>query len=222
MSLELGTSSGGGSLGTKLDEGVFGKTGIIQSAVQHFDKQLGDYEPDLFLEITIDSGSQYEDVIDIFGSFGRDERTNEVTGWGSAFKVDQVLQDLGAYNSLTEEQRQLNGNRLPDGALQALQGMKVHYVVFCTGKHPNKDKPIYNNFWKIMPASDSVDPDVAFAKIQETLMNDDYARERLTKGRDYMETYKANNSGGRLPSGTGNSGGAPANSPGGIDENLPI
>lgn len=186
MGLELGTSSSSGGLGKKIADGVWGKTGIIQTAQQEFGKELGTYSPDVFLAIEIDSGGQYDDQVDIFGSFQRDERTNEITGWGGAFKVDQVLNDLGAYDGLSDNQKEINGNELPQEAITALQGLRVHYLVYCSGKNPNKDKPVYNVFWKLLPATEDDNPDEKYAAIGEALTSDSYHREKLEQGRAYL------------------------------------
>lgn len=190
-SLKAGTSSSGSSLGTKVAEAVWGVTGRIESAIQDYEKKLGDYEPDIFITLTIDSGKQYPDEVDLFGSFGRDERTGEITGWGSAFKVDQVLNDLGAYDGLSEEQKEINNGVIPPDALEAIRGMRVHYLLYCSGKNPNKDKPVYNTYWKVLPASENTDPQTAWEQIFSSLQGEDYHMNKLVAGRNYLSEYIA-------------------------------
>ena len=213
----------GRRLGQKIAHSVWGKTGIIQSAQQEFNKELGNYSPDIFLTIEIDAGGKYNDKVDLFGSFQRDERTNEITGWGGAFKVDQVLNDLGAYDGLSDEQKQIDGNELPSEAIAALQGIKVQYLVYCSGKHPNKDKPVYNTFWKLLPATDEDDAsEKVFDQIGEALSGDSYHREKLEYGRNYLDSQNSGDTSFNYGANTSNSPSTPESSGSSLDDDLPI
>ena len=189
MSVKLGTSSSG-SLGQEIAPGVYGKEGKIVKVTQFTDKVLGTFEPDLFITFEIDTGGEYNDTIDIFGSFKRDERTSEVIDWGGAFRIDKTLKELGAYDGIPESKQVLSDNlTIPDQAIDNLYGIDVLYLLFAVGKNPNKDKNMWNTFPSIaLKGKEPEDCTRIFNGLYQELKTDDYNYTKLVKGRDYMET----------------------------------
>src|SRR5690242_4827808 len=62
---------------------------------------------DIGIRLTLDIGRDFQPEMVIAGSFKRSQDTGEVTGWGSAFVVQEALSRLGFNGTLGD------GNKIP-------------------------------------------------------------------------------------------------------------
>jgi hypothetical protein len=82
---------------------------------------------DIGLRFTLDVGRDFQPEMLIAGNFKRDPSTGEVTGWGSAFVVQESLIRLGYRGDLDP------GNRIPPVFLEGLPGMSFVRLSYVSG-----------------------------------------------------------------------------------------
>jgi hypothetical protein len=185
--LKVGQSTSQSSSGSnKVAEGVYGKKGIITGCKQIPNQKLGTYEPDVYIDFTVKSGD-YNNTVSVFGSFNRDKQSQKVTGWGLAAKVDKTFARLGAYEGLTDEEKNLNGVMFNDKVLEAVIGKPVYMLSYVIGKRRDADKPAYRNFWYLMPEQEGASDEDHYAAIWEAFQADDYATKGLREGQAYLQ-----------------------------------
>lgn len=178
----------------RIAEGIYGKKGVITKVVQHTDKKLGNYEPDVFIEFTIKSGA-YENSVTIFGHFNRDQMTQKIISWGLAGKIDQAFNRLGGYDGLSEEEKQMNGVMFSEAVLNNLIGKPVYFLSYVYGRQRNADKPAYRNYSYLLPVNEEQSDEDHYNLIYDVLQGDAYTMKQLAEGRAYLqessERYKA-------------------------------
>jgi hypothetical protein len=194
--LKAGQSSSNSSQKSsgKVADGLYGKKGIITSVTQVPDKVMGNYKPDLFIEFKIKSGA-YDNTVVLFGHFNRDKQTQKIINWGLASKVDQAFQRLGAYEGLTDAEKELDGIMFNTAVLDNLIGTPVYYLSYVYGKQRNADKPAYRNYGYLLPVDENYTDEEHYDIIYQVLQGDNYTMKQLHDGQSYLressERFKA-------------------------------
>lgn len=91
---------------------------------------------DIAIKLTLDVGRDFNPSMLIGGNFNRKPDSNEVTGWGGAFVVQDALSRLGYTGDLDPD------NRIPPAALESLIGKEFLRLSYVCGRKDN-GKPRY-------------------------------------------------------------------------------
>jgi hypothetical protein len=86
---------------------------------------------DIGFKLILDIGRDFQPELVIAGNFKRDQITDEVIGWGSAYVVQEALTRLGYKGSLD------NGNSLPVNVLETFIGQKILRLAYISGTKDN-------------------------------------------------------------------------------------
>lgn len=134
-------SNGGGNQAT-FTKGVYVKAAKVVSVTPYYNQpkfQGGLYPDDIGLEIVFDIGQNFQPRIRIGGKFHKtkDELTGieTITGWGSAFVVNDFFSRLGVQGDLRPD------NTIPDEWCAQVVGkelLKLDYVRGVKKKDPSK------------------------------------------------------------------------------------
>lgn len=106
---------------------------------------------DIGLKLYLDIKKDFMPELNIGGYFERDNRNN-VTGWGSAFVVQDFLNKLGFKGKLA------SGNRIPKDILQSLEGKQFYRLSYVCDLRDGKLK--YCD-WNIIAAPDETPESLA-------------------------------------------------------------
>jgi hypothetical protein len=123
MALKVTKDSAGGS---KYGTGVFINKVTI-AGVENLSGKCPDFlrsAPDVWLKLTLDVGRSFQPTMDFFGEFKRDDQTREIIDWGSAFKVKNLLANLGIEGNLGED------GSLPKAMIEQLVGKEFYRLQY--------------------------------------------------------------------------------------------
>jgi hypothetical protein len=84
---------------------------------------------DIGIKLTLDIGREFQPELTIAGNFKVTD--GEVTGWGSAFAVQEAFSRLGYEGALDD------GNRIPQGVLETFIGQKILRLSYVSGTKPD-------------------------------------------------------------------------------------
>jgi len=136
MGLKPGNGSGNG---TRMP-GVFINKDVIVD-VQDV-TGMGQFPSDVALKILFPErqrkdGSTFQPSMTVYGDFERDAR-GLVTGWGSAFKIDRLINHIGGWN------QELQSQEVPVEALNMLIAKEVYHLQYCKGLTPGGQRQMVN------------------------------------------------------------------------------
>src|ERR1700690_877 len=97
---------------------------------------------ELGLKLTLDIGRDFQPDMIIAGNMKRDPDTNEVTGWGSGFVVQEALTRFGYSGPLTDE------NKIPPEVIESLVGQSFYRLSYVAGVRDNGKLRYYD--WNII------------------------------------------------------------------------
>lgn len=122
------------SINNPFNKGYFGKGIYISKATVILAEDISNTKPehmqrtvDLGIKLTLDIGKDFNPEMIIAGNFERDETTNEVIGFGSAWVVADALNKLGYSNNLD------NSNSIPKDSLDELIGKSFYKLAYVSG-----------------------------------------------------------------------------------------
>lgn len=142
MGLKMSDGAGGGG-GIPSPKNTFVRIGTIVKAEQNQNYKPHESFNDpvdigIELEVAVD-GLTFQPKLSVLGNFARDPMTNDISGWGSAFKVADLFAVLGF--DLEDLELDAN-NKIPEEAMKELIGKKITYLSYVTdkGKTRNWDR----------------------------------------------------------------------------------
>lgn len=135
-------SNGNGTNGSSFTKGVYVNQARIISVVPYYGEPKfkgGLYPDDIGLEVKFDTGLSWHPTIRIGGKFAKTKDevtgTETITGWGSAFVVNDFFSRLGIKGNLTDT------NMIPAEWLAEAVGktiLKLDYIRGLKKKDPTK------------------------------------------------------------------------------------
>jgi hypothetical protein len=84
--------------------------------------------PDIFIELKLDVGKDFQPTMSFFGDFKRDPRSGEILDWGSAFKIRNLFSAFGIEGEVAE-----NGT-ISDGLVNRLFGKEFYRLQYVSGE----------------------------------------------------------------------------------------
>lgn len=149
----MGLKPGGRGFNTGL-KGVFVQKGTITAA----EDATGTlpFEVECAIKVTVDIGREFNKDLTIYGDFKKDER-GCLTGWGSAFRIDRLINHVGGWNG------ELNEPVIPQEALECLIGKTVMFLQYVKGKS-DEGKTRYATYQIVADETEGMDYLVAAFK----------------------------------------------------------
>ena len=100
---------------------------------------------ELGIAVTMEIGKTFQPVLNITGEFKRDPQSQEITGWGSAFKIRDFFEKFGLKGALTPD------NRILPETLEQVVGLEFLLLSYVTGKK-NDGQTKWGDWSEIAPA----------------------------------------------------------------------
>ena len=141
---------------------------------------------DIGLKLHLDVGKGFYPQMIIAGNFQRNVPTDEVSGWGSAFVVQDFLNKLGFTGKLNKD------NKIPVNIIQSIIGKKFYRLSYVTGIR--EDGKLKYSDWNIIATAEE-GPEYLAEKFQKSFLKGypkNY-RPELAGTENYNQNSFANN-----------------------------
>jgi hypothetical protein len=86
-----------------------------------------------------DGSGEFSPSMIVYGDFEKDAR-GLITGWGSAFKIDRLINHIGGYN------QEIDSIEIPVAAYACLEGKEIFVLQFVGGISEKTGKPQYKDY----------------------------------------------------------------------------
>ena len=103
--------------------------------------------PDLWVQLKLDVGQDFQPEFNVFGDFKRDDQTRQIADWGSAFKIKNLFTNLGITGELNDD------GSIPEEMLKQLPGKEFFRLQYVS-RIKDDGKPGYSDWTDQIEATD--------------------------------------------------------------------
>lgn len=193
--LSFGKSSQGFSNSIKVGEGVYVIHNTVKGARVEYNTSMienSQYKDDIALRMLLNvDGKDWDKELYIGGNFKREGSpqggTPQISGWGSAFRVARVFDELGIEGTLVD-------GRFEQSAIEMLIGRELFYLQYVRGFN-NEGKVAYADYRLVGAQRENEEPKDTAERLFKMFSDD------LQGG--YISNYDPSVLGGSKPSGDG-------------------